>query len=305
MSDSPSPPPAAPGGRAPAVRSVERPVDANVGSPEATAVDPVADEWRRLLTGTDPSLQKVRRWWRLIPSPPRCKVCAAPFHGPASLLTRIVMHGQSDASPLLCNLCFSGLRDHPGGAEVEISVLFADLRGSTGLAERTGPAEFRRLVQVFYGATTRVIDTHGGIVDKFLGDGVMALFIPFIAGDAHAVRAVGAARRIQHHLARSELAARGIGAGVGVHAGPAFVGVLGAEGKLDFTALGDTVNVAARLGSAARAGQVLVSATAWDTAQAASDTTDAGDLRDRFELPLTGREAPLETVVLEPTRRGA
>lgn len=238
-----------------------------------------------------------------MPSPPRCKVCAAPFHGPASLLTRIVMHGQSDANPLLCNLCFGGLREQPGGAEVEISVLFADLRGSTGLAERTTPAEFRRLVQVFYGVATRVIDTHGGIVDKFLGDGVMALFIPFISGDAHATRAVGAARRIQRDLARSELAARGIGAGVGVHAGSAFVGVLGAEGKLDFTALGDTVNVAARLGSAARPGQVLVSAATWDGAQSAAGEPAADDVLDRFELPLAGRAAPLETVILEPASR--
>lgn len=299
----PLPSSAAPGDRPAADHAADHAVGPVDPASAATAADPVADEWRRLLTGTDPHLQKLRRWWRLIPSPPRCKVCAAPFHGPASLLTRIVMHGQSDANPLLCNLCFSGLREQPGGAEVEISVLFADLRGSTGLAERTGPAEFRRLVQVFYGVATRVIDTHGGIVDKFLGDGVMALFIPFIAGDAHAVRAVNAARRIQHDLARSELAARGIGAGVGVHAGAAFVGVLGAESKLDFTALGDTVNVAARLGSAARAGQVLVSATAWDTAQAASGAADTEDLRDRFELPLTGREAPLETVVLEPADR--
>src|SRR5207249_3585913 len=78
---------------------------------------------------------------------------------------------------------------HPGGAEVEISVLFADVRGSTGLAENASPAQFRNRLQAFYKAAWDAINNRDGILDKFLGDGVMALFIPGIAGALHAARA--------------------------------------------------------------------------------------------------------------------
>ena len=93
----------------------------------------------------------------------------------------------------MCTPCFSELRDHPGGAEIEISVLFADIRGSTGLAEKIGAVQFRHLLQHFYAVADRAIDRHGGVVDKFLGDGIMALFVPFISGDNHAAQAIAAA----------------------------------------------------------------------------------------------------------------
>src|SRR3974390_390197 len=98
--------------------------------------DPVTSQWRALLTGEDPTLHHVRRIWRLVPSAPRCKVCASPFHGLGGAVARLFWHGPMRDSPLLCKACFGQLSQHPGGAEVEISLLFADVRGSTGLAER-------------------------------------------------------------------------------------------------------------------------------------------------------------------------
>lgn len=249
------------------------------------------EEWRSILTGENGTLLSLRRWWRLVPSSPRCKICAAPFHGPGKLATSILMHGQSRVNPLLCGLCFRSLAKQPGGAEVEISVLFADVRGSTGIAEKTTSAEFRRLLQRFYMLAAAAVDGNGGIVDKFLGDGVMALFIPVIAGENHASRAITAAEEILEKVERSELPGNGVRVGIGLHAGTAFVGVLGSDDKLDFSALGDTVNVAARLGSAAGPGVLLVSRVAWEQAGLAADGAEVR------AVDIAGRDSKLDVVV--------
>ena len=256
------------------------------------AIDPATAEiWRQVLTGEDPALPALRRRFRRIPSDPRCKLCAAPFRGPGKLVTRLLMHGPSSANPMLCSLCFGQLRDGPGGAELEISVLFADIRGSTGIAERTSAAEFRRLVQQFYRRAAKAIHQHDGIVDKFLGDGVMALFIPVVTGREHALRAIEAGEAVLRDVMDRELVSGGVRVGVGVHTGDAFVGTVGSDDRLDFTALGDTVNVAARLGSDAGAGELFVSASAWTAA-------GRGDAPDRRQLAVKGRAEPLEVIVL-------
>jgi adenylate cyclase len=254
--------------------------------------DPATTEiWRTILNGTDPTLPALRRRFRRIPSDPRCKLCAAPFRGPGRLITRLLMHGPSSANPMLCSLCFGQLRHGPGGAEIEISVLFADIRGSTGIAERTTAAEFRRLVQRFYLGAAKAIHAHDGIVDKFLGDGIMALFIPIATGDQHARKAIEAGEAVLRDVAGRELLAGGVRVGVGVHTGEAFVGTVGSDERLDFTALGDTVNVAARLGSDAGAGELLVSSASWT----ASGRPDAAERR---ALIVKGRTEPLDVVVV-------
>jgi adenylate cyclase len=252
------------------------------------------EEWRSMLTGENDTLKRLRRYWKLLPSSPRCKVCAAPFRGPGKLATSIIMHGQSKLNPMLCGMCFGKLRQEPGGAEVEVSVLFADVRGSTGLAEKTTSAEFRALLQRFYSIAGSAIERNGGVVDKFLGDGIMALFIPVVAGERHAARAITAGQELLEETERSELAAKGVRVGVGVQTGTAFVGVLGIDEKLDFTALGDTVNVAARLGSVAGPGELLVSRTAWEAAALPLDEAA------RREIEISGREGLLEVVVDRP-----
>jgi adenylate cyclase len=246
--------------------------------------DRASAQWRSLLTGEDPSLLKVRRLWRHLPSSPRCKVCASPFHGIGGAVARLVWHGPMRDNPLLCKACFGQISQQPGGAEVEISIVFADVRGSTGLAERISSGQYRSLLQDYYHAAAVAIDENGGIIDKFLGDGVMALFIPVITGENHAGRAIDAGRAILEAVEREGLAARGLLVGAGVHAGEAFVGAIGAAEKLDFTALGDTVNVAARLGGLAGPRELLVSRDAWD--------------RARLGAPPAVREASLPVVPL-------
>ncbi len=175
-------------------------------------------------------------------------------------------HGPIPSNPLLCKACFGKLAGHPGGAEVEISVLFADVRGSTGIAERTSASEFRKLIQAYYRSAGTAIDLNGGIIDKFLGDGVMALFIPVITGENHAARAISAGRAVLDAVERDGLSRKGLRVGAGIHTGDAFVGVVGADEKVDFTALGDTVNIAARLGGIAGPGELLISRATWDRA---------------------------------------
>jgi adenylate cyclase len=257
-------------------------------------IDPAtAEVWRSILNGSDPSLPALRRRFGRLPSDPRCKLCAAPFRGPGKLITRLMMHGQSSSNPMLCSLCFGQLRDGPGGAEIEISVLFADIRGSTGLAERTSAAAFRRLVQQFYFSAAKAIHAHDGIVDKFLGDGIMALFIPVVTGPQHAIKAIEAGEALLRAVTDRDLVAGGVRVGVGVHTGEAFVGTVGADERLDFTALGDTVNVAARLGSDAGAGELFVSTTSWLAAG-----REANAPLEHRTLELKGRAEALDVVVV-------
>jgi adenylate cyclase len=196
-------------------------------------------------------------------------------------------------NPLLCKACFGVLAQHPGGAEVDISVMFADVRGSTGLAERISPSAYRRLIQAYYQLAAIAIDDDGGIIDKYLGDGVMALFIPVIAGENHAARSIAAGRALLEAVQREGLADRGLMVGAGVHTGEAFVGAIGGDEKIDFTALGDTVNIAARLGSVAGPGELIVSRMAWTSA-------GLGAPSDERQMDIAGRTGKLTVISTGP-----
>ena len=125
-------------------------------------------------------------------------------------------------------------------------MLFADVRGSTGLAERIPAQEFSQLISRFYGTAARVVDRWNGLVDKFVGDEVVALFIPGFAGEDHATRAVDAARELLRETG-NDGAEPWVPLGVGVHTGVAYVGRVGEDAACDFTAIGDAVNTPARL----------------------------------------------------------
>jgi adenylate cyclase len=247
---------------------------------------PTVDEmWEQMLTGNWPRLQRMRRMWSALPSPPRCKLCNAPFRGAGSVLMRVIGYGPSPLNRRLCNWCIRGISKQPGGAEVEISVLFADVRGSTAIAERLPPEEYSRLIARFYGTAAEAIDQQDGIVDKFVGDGAVALFIPSFTDNHHAANAIAAARGLLEQTDDD------IPLGVGVHSGRSFVGAVGEGDAKDFTALGDTVNTASRLTSLAGAGEVLISA----------ETAAAGGLEtaglERRTLELRGREQTVDAFV--------
>jgi adenylate cyclase len=152
----------------------------------------------------------------------------------------------------------------PGGTRRTISVLFADLRGFTTLSEANPPEAVVGLLNRFFTLMSEVIFRHGGTLDKYIGDGVLALFGAPYATERDAVKAVRAAIDMQRAMQQFNLerAAAGqpeIGVGIGINTGPAIVGFIGSDTRLDYTAIGDTVNTAARLEQRAKAGQILIS----------------------------------------------
>lgn len=242
--------------------------------------------WRELLTGQVAGLKLFQAIYKRLPASPRCKFCYAPFGRPGSFLVRVLGGKPSPLNRRLCTSCMRKAHKIPGGAEVEISVLFADVRGSTGLAERTSAVEFGRLLARFYGVAANVVDAEDGVVDKFVGDEAVALFIPGFADEDHATRAVSAARGLIRAVGHYD-AEPWIPIGVGVHTGVSFVGYVGEGDALDFTALSDTVNIAARLRSEAGSGEILMS-----DATASAAGLDVTGLEHR-ELELRGREQPI------------
>jgi adenylate cyclase len=202
-------------------------------------------------------------------------------------------------NPRYCGACFNILETARGGAEVECSLLFADVRGSTGMAERMRPGEFHDLLERFYRVAGDALFAHDAILDKFVGDEVVAIFIPALSGELHAGRAVMAARAVLRATGHGDAAGPWLPLGIGVHTGEAFVGAVGDGAAASLTALGDTVNVAARLASAAGPGEILVSEVA---ARAASLEMESLEHRD---LELRGKTDRVPIVVLTSTERAA
>jgi adenylate cyclase len=246
--------------------------------------------WRDVLLGQSKGLERTKKLVGWIPAGPRCKLCEAPLKPPGSILLRPFGFGPTSLNRRLCRACFKQVDKMPGGAEVELSLLFADVRGSTGLAERMPAQEYSRLISRFYGTAGRVVDNWNGLIDKFVGDEVVALFIPGFAGEDHASRAVESARELLRETG-SDGSEPWIPIGASVHTGVAFVGSVGEGDDCDFTAVGDAVNTAARLASAAAVGEIIVSRAA-----AAAAGLDSGALESRT-LELRGRDETVDAVV--------
>ena len=247
--------------------------------------------WREYLTVGHPRERALRRVLVHLPHDPRCRICGAPFAGIGVAVTRILRKRPAPKSPSLCSSCFGFLESHQGGAEIECSMLFADIRGSTTIAEAMSPSAFRDLLDRFYTAACAVVVRYDGMIDKFVGDGIVAFFYPLLAGDEHAASAVKAARHILRVTGHEDPGGPWVPVGVGVHSGRAWVGAVGEGSLIELTAIGDAVNVAARLGAAAETGEVLVSA---DTARAAG--LDPG--LERSSVALKGKGGPTEVVHL-------
>jgi adenylate cyclase len=198
---------------------------------------------------------------------------------------------RSDKNPTMCNSCFQFMAKHHGGAEIQCSFLFADIRGSTALAEAMSPSEFHRLLDRFYSTASEVVFEHDGSVDKFVGDELVAMFFPLLTGDRHAARAVEAAAALLRATGHEDPNGPWAPLGAGVHTGPAWVGAVGEGSHTELTALGDTVNTTSRLASAAKAGEILVSGVA--ASVAALDPN-----LERRRLDLKGKQLATEVVSL-------
>ena len=162
---------------------------------------------------------------------------------------------QSNLNPHFCNMCEDFAKKFPGGAEVEMSMLFVDVRGSTALSEQMTSMEFQKLINRFFVGSTKAIAEEDGLVEKLAGDAVAAFWGAGFAGADYTARTIRAAQKILKVMEGQK-----IPVGIGVHAGVAFFGAMGsAEGLVNISAIGDEVNTAARLASKAAAGEIIVS----------------------------------------------
>src|ERR687892_43495 len=179
-----------------------------------------------------------------------------------------------------------------GGVSQTITILFADIRGFTRISEHAPPEKVVQLLNKYFSAMTDIIFAHGGTLDKYLGDGLMALFGAPTATPQDATNALNAAVAMQRRVIsiNQELRAEGfneIGIGIGLHTGEATVGYIGSERRSEYTAIGDTVNTAARLESNARGGEILISDA---TAKAARSRYK---LKPREPITVKNREQPV------------
>jgi adenylate cyclase len=185
-----------------------------------------------------------------------------------------------------------------GGVTQTITVLFADIRGFTRISEHAAPERIVQLLNRYFSAMTDIIFAHGGTLDKYLGDGMMALFGAPTVTPKDAANAMAAAVAMQRRVLsiNDELRAEGfpeVGIGIGLHTGEVIVGYIGSERRSEYTAIGDTVNTASRLESNARAGQILVSEV---TAQAARSRYQ---LAPRDPISVKNREQPVPLFEVE------
>lgn len=248
-----------------------------------------------LLTGNNRASITMRRVFRRLPSSPNCKLCLVPFAGPGGAVLRHVGFGRFTGNPSLCGWCINSLRKMGvQGAEIPVSLLFADIRGSTAIGERLSTTDYRAFLDRFYRLSSQAVSANDGLVDKFVGDEVIGLFFRGISGDDHAAAAVSAGRQLLSHAGQEDATAEGaIPVGAAVHTGTAFVGSTGTDDVVtDFTALGDPVNTAARLAGQAAAGELVVSVEAARAAR-----VDTSGFEHRI-LEVRGRSEPVEAVVM-------
>ena len=138
-----------------------------------------------------------RRVFGMLPTDPRCTLCLAPFEGPGGTLMRVVLNKRRAVmNPLMCNTCEDLIRKLRYGLELEMSMLFADIRGSTPLAESMDTIDFKRLIDRFFSETTHVLMHSFAMIDKLAGDAVSGYYLPGIAGEDYANNAIEAGERM-------------------------------------------------------------------------------------------------------------
>ncbi len=246
------------------------------------------EAWELILEEGD-QFKRLRWLFRLLPSNPRCELCLAPFAGPGGAIVRMRGLKPSSLNPRFCNDCELLSAEHPGGAEVDVAMLFADIRGSTAMAEGMTAAEFSTVIGEFYRRAGEILIAEGALIEKLIGDEVTAIFVRGFAGNGYVRKAIDTAAKL---LATPDLT---IPIGIGVHSGPAYVGAVGEAGRLvTISALGDTVNVAARLAAQAGPGEAIISEGACSAAG-----FQASHLESRT-LDLKGKSQPMPVRVLLP-----
>ncbi len=194
----------------------------------------------------------------------------------------------------LCNHCEYLARGQKTGADVTAALVFADIRGSTRLANEMSGPEFARFIDRFYTAATDVLVRNEAIIEKLVGDQVAAIFVPGLVGERYPDRAVSAAMELQEAFGAGTTDEAWAPVGIGVHTGTTFVGVVGTTGGMtELAVLGDVPNVTARLAGAAGAGETLISEA---TIQAMAEVP----AHNTRTIEVKGKDEPMTVGVLSP-----
>src|SRR5690348_4854937 len=165
------------------------------------------------------------RVMRRLPAEPRCRLCNAPYGGIGGSIMRRFGFGPSRKNPTLCNTCFE--KAPLGGVDMEVGVLFADVRGFTSLAERTSTDEVAQLLNRFYAAASTVL-MRSALIDKFVGDQVMALYLPQLLREHWEDELVIDARDLLAPVGYGTAPRPWLQLGIGLDIGRAYVGNVGA-----------------------------------------------------------------------------
>lgn len=217
-----------------------------------------------------------------VPSSPRCAICGAPYAGIGGRLLGPFGYAPSRKNPRMCARCFE--LAPIGGEEMEVGILFADIRGFTALAETQAPDEVAAHLNRFYAMAVEIL-CRRAIVDKLVGDEVMALYLPGLFSGEPADHMLEDAEELMR------AAQSWVDIGIGLDLGKAFVGNVGAGDVKDFTAIGDVVNTASRLQSAATSGEIILSLRVATATTSPPPTT-------RRDLTLKGKAEPEPVLVL-------
>lgn len=218
--------------------------------------------WNTIFADGHPALLKQHWLHRKLPTKPRCRMCLVPFKGIGGWIMRRKGKTQNSRNPNFCNACDKFMEAYPGGAEVEMSMLYVDIRQSTQFAEQNKPENVSQRINVFLDEATRIITEHDGFVMAFYGDCIVAAWPPGFCGEQHALKAQQAAIELATTKKMIDKSGETIPVGVGVHTGKVFIGTVSAlQGSFrDVSIFGSNVNLTARLASQAAASQALASA---------------------------------------------
>jgi len=215
--------------------------------------------WSQIFTKGHPDLVKQQTFHKKLPSEPRCKLCYVPFGGIGGWIMRWRGKARNSRNPNFCNACDGFIKAYPGGADVEMSVLYVDIRQSTQYADSASPASVSRRINTFLNQVTEIITEADGFVSAFYGDCVVAVWPPGFCGPEHARKCLEAARQLGQ-LRMLDADGKPIPVGVAAHTGTVFIGTVAAmQGSFrDVSIFGRNVNVVARLAATAAPSEVLV-----------------------------------------------
>ena len=250
--------------------------------------------WQTIFGVGHPDLLKQQWLHQKLPQKPRCRLCLVPFKGIGGWFMRRKGKAPNSRNPNYCNACDKFLEAFPGGAEVNMSVLYVDIRQSTEYTQSHNTAEVSQRINTFLSEATRIITDNDGFIMAFYGDCVVAAWPPGFSGKDHAQKVFRTAQQLVNNKSMVDSKGEVIPIGVGIHTGPVYIGTVTAlQGSFrDVSIFGNNVNLAARLASHASAMQAL---------STHENIVAAGKQSDSFKhesVELKGFDEPVEVYTI-------